>query len=330
MLSFKEIQEKIEREIGQLEFDCPPKSLYEPITYILSLGGKRIRPALVLMAYNLYREDVEKAIRPAIGLEVFHNFTLLHDDLMDQADKRRSKPTVHKVWNANTAILSGDAMLIAAYQLIGETAPEHLKEVLDLFTRTALEICGGQQYDMEFESRMDVSEEEYLEMIRLKTAVLLACSLKTGAILGGASREDAENLYRFGINIGLAFQLQDDLLDLYGDEAKFGKKLGSDIRENKKTYLYIKALELLEEVDAIALEHEFSTPTLPFGDIAKIKKVKALYEKVKVKDHCEKAVGNLFAEAGEALDRLSASPAVDPQALSALRAFGSELLGREV
>ena len=180
MLSFKEIQEKIEREIGQLEFDCPPKSLYEPITYILSLGGKRIRPALVLMAYNLYREDVEKAIRPAIGLEVFHNFTLLHDDLMDQADKRRSKPTVHKVWNANTAILSGDAMLIAAYQLIGETAPEHLKEVLDLFTRTALEICGGQQYDMEFESRMDVSEEEYLEMIRLKTAVLLACSLKTG------------------------------------------------------------------------------------------------------------------------------------------------------
>ena len=186
MLSFKEIQEKIEREIGQLEFDCPPKSLYEPITYILSLGGKRIRPALVLMAYNLYREDVEKAIRPAIGLEVFHNFTLLHDDLMDQADKRRNKPTVHKVWNANTAILSGDAMLIAAYQLIGETAPEHLKEVLDLFTRTALEICGGQQYDMEFESRMDVSEEEYLEMIRLKTAVLLACSLKTGAILGGA------------------------------------------------------------------------------------------------------------------------------------------------
>ena len=255
MLSFKEIQEKIEREIGQLEFDCPPKSLYEPITYILSLGGKRIRPALVLMAYNLYREDVEKAIRPAIGLEVFHNFTLLHDDLMDQADKRRNKPTVHKVWNANTAILSGDAMLIAAYQLIGETAPEHLKEVLDLFTRTALEICGGQQYDMEFESRMDVSEEEYLEMIRLKTAVLLACSLKTGAILAGASREDAENLYRFGINIGLAFQLQDDLLDVYGDTRTFGKNIGGDILCNKKTFLLINALRRAEGEQKVQLEH---------------------------------------------------------------------------
>ena len=166
--------------------------------------------------------------------------------------------------------------------------------------------------------------------VAIVSAVLIAGALKVGALLAGASEEDLQPLYEYGTKIGLAFQLQDDLLDLYGDEAKFGKKLGSDIRENKKTYLYIKALELLEEVDAIALEHEFSTPTLPFGDIAKIKKVKALYEKVKVKDHCEKAVGNLFAEAGEALDRLSASPAVDPQALSALRAFGSELLGREV
>ena len=184
MFAFNDILQKIEQEITRLQFTYPPKSLYDPIEYILSLGGKRIRPALVLMACNLYKENVDTAVNPALGLEVFHNFTLLHDDLMDDADKRRNKPTVHKVWNANTAILSGDAMLIAAYQLIGETESESLKEILDLFTRTALEICGGQQYDMEFESRTDVTEEEYIEMIRLKTAVLLACALKMGAIFG--------------------------------------------------------------------------------------------------------------------------------------------------
>ena len=181
MFAFNDILQKIEQEITRLQFTYPPKSLYDPIEYILSLGGKRIRPALVLMACNLYKENVDTAVNPALGLEVFHNFTLLHDDLMDDADKRRNKPTVHKVWNANTAILSGDAMLIAAYQLIGETESESLKEILDLFTRTALEICGGQQYDMEFESRTDVTEEEYIEMIRLKTAVLLACALISSA-----------------------------------------------------------------------------------------------------------------------------------------------------
>ena len=305
MLSFKEIQEKIEREIGQLEFDCPPKSLYEPITYILSLGGKRIRPALVLMAYNLYREDVEKAIRPAIGLEVFHNFTLLHDDLMDQADKRRSKPTVHKVWNANTAILSGDAMLIAAYQLIGETAPEHLKEVLDLFTRTALEICGGQQYDMEFESRMDVSEEEYLEMIRLKTAVLLACSLKTGAILGGVSREDAENLYRFGINIGLAFQLQDDLLDVYGDTKTFGKNIGGDILCNKKTFLLINALRRAEGEQKAQLEHWIARKD--FDAAEKIAAVTNIYNVLGLKELSESKMQTYYAEGMKNLAALSVS-----------------------
>ena len=178
MIAFNDILQKIEQEITRIQFPYQPKSLYDPIEYILSLGGKRIRPALVLMACNLYKENVDTAVNPALGLEVFHNFTLLHDALMDDADKRRNNPTVHKVWNASTAILSGDAMLIAAYQLIGETESESLKEILDLFTRTALEICGGQQYDMEFESRTDVTEEEYIEMIRLKTAVLLACALK--------------------------------------------------------------------------------------------------------------------------------------------------------
>lgn len=323
MLSFKEIQEKIEREIGQLEFDCPPKSLYEPITYILSLGGKRIRPALVLMAYNLYREDVEKAIRPAIGLEVFHNFTLLHDDLMDQADKRRSKPTVHKVWNANTAILSGDAMLIAAYQLIGETAPEHLKEVLDLFTRTALEICGGQQYDMEFESRMDVSEEEYLEMIRLKTAVLLACSLKTGAILGGVSREDAENLYRFGINIGLAFQLQDDLLDVYGDTKTFGKNIGGDILCNKKTFLLINALRRAEGEQKAQLEHWIARKD--FDAAEKIAAVTNIYNVLGLKELSEAKMQTYYAEGMKNLAALS----VSEEQLAVLKEVTSRLMFRQ-
>lgn len=323
MLSFKEIQEKIEREIGQLEFDCPPKSLYEPITYILSLGGKRIRPALVLMAYNLYREDVEKAIRPAIGLEVFHNFTLLHDDLMDQADKRRNKPTVHKVWNANTAILSGDAMLIAAYQLIGETAPEHLKEVLDLFTRTALEICGGQQYDMEFESRMDVSEEEYLDMIRLKTAVLLACSLKTGAILGGASREDAENLYRFGINIGLAFQLQDDLLDVYGDTKTFGKNIGGDILCNKKTFLLINALRRAEGEQKVQLEHWIARKD--FDAAEKIAAVTNIYNVLGLKELSEAKMQTYYAEGMKNLAALS----VSEERLAVLKEVTSRLMFRQ-
>ena len=323
MLSFKEIQEKIEREIGQLEFDCPPKSLYEPITYILSLGGKRIRPALVLMAYNLYREDVEKVIRPAIGLEVFHNFTLLHDDLMDQADKRRNKPTVHKVWNANTAILSGDAMLIAAYQLIGETAPEHLKEVLDLFTRTALEICGGQQYDMEFESRMDVSEEEYLEMIRLKTAVLLACSLKTGAILGGASREDAENLYRFGINIGLAFQLQDDLLDVYGDTKTFGKNIGGDILCNKKTFLLINALRRAEGEQKAQLEHWIARKD--FDAAEKIAAVTNIYNVLGLKELSEAKMQTYYAEGMKNLVALS----VSEERLAVLKEVTSRLMFRQ-
>lgn len=323
MLSFKEIQEKIEREIGQLEFDCPPKSLYEPITYILSLGGKRIRPALVLMAYNLYREDVEKAIRPAIGLEVFHNFTLLHDDLMDQADKRRNKPTVHKVWNANTAILSGDAMLIAAYQLIGETAPEHLKEVLDLFTRTALEICGGQQYDMEFESRMDVSEEEYLEMIRLKTAVLLACSLKTGAILAGASREDAENLYRFGINIGLAFQLQDDLLDVYGDTKTFGKNIGGDILCNKKTFLLINALRRAEGEQKAQLEHWIARKD--FDAAEKIAAVTNIYNVLGLKELSEAKMQTYYAEGMKNLAALS----VSEERLAVLKEVTSRLMFRQ-
>ena len=243
MFTASQLLDKINNHLSEIQITRTPEGLYEPIEYILSLGGKRIRPVLMLMAYNLYKEDVSSIYDPATGIEVYHNHTLLHDDLMDRSDMRRGKPTVHKVWNDNTAILSGDTMLILAFRYVAGCAPEHLKEVIDLFSLTALEICEGQQMDMEFERRSDVREEEYIEMIRLKTAVLLAAGLKIGAILGGASSEDAEKLYDFGVQIGIAFQLQDDLLDVYGDSAVFGKKIGGDILCNKKTYMLIKALE---------------------------------------------------------------------------------------
>ena len=221
MFTATELLDKINSHIADLQFERTPKGLYDPVAYVLSMGGKRIRPVLMLMAYNLYKEDVRPVFSPATGIEVYHNYTLLHDDLMDRADKRRGKETVHKVWNDNTAILSGDAMLVLAYQFMAQCPAEHLKAVMDLFSLTALEICEGQQMDMDFEQRSDVKEEEYLEMIRLKTSVLLAASLKIGALLGGASAEDAERLYDFGMNMGVAFQLKDDLLDVYGDTAVF-------------------------------------------------------------------------------------------------------------
>lgn len=282
MLSFTQILKKIEEEIQKVHFENPPHSLYEPIEYTLAFGGKRIRPAFTLIACNIYREEIEEALFPALGLEVFHNFTLLHDDLMDAADKRRNKPTVHNKWNANTAILSGDAMMIVAYQLIGKTTAGFLKEVLDLFSRTALEICEGQEYDMEFESRTDVSEEEYIEMIRLKTAVLIACCLKTGALVGGASPVEADYLYQYGINIGLAFQLQDDLLDVYGDSRTFGKNIGGDILCNKKTFLLIQAIKRSNELQKTRLMEWLGKKD--YVPEEKIAAVKTLYDELHLKE----------------------------------------------
>lgn len=323
MLAFNEILQKIEHEIAQLQFTYPPKSLYEPIEYILSLGGKRIRPALVLMACNLYKEEVGNAVKPALGLEVFHNFTLLHDDLMDEADKRRNKPTVHKVWNPNTAILSGDAMLIAAYQLIGETEPEFLKAILDLFTTTALEICGGQQYDMEFESRTDVEEAEYIEMIRLKTAVLLASALKMGAILGKSSETDADHLYQFGINIGLAFQLQDDLLDVYGNTATFGKNIGGDILCNKKTWMLINALRLASPAQRAELDSWISRKT--FNPIEKIAAVTAIYDQLQLKKLSEMKIHAYYELAMTHLNALN----VAPEKLAIIKEVSANLMNRQ-
>lgn len=247
MLTSNEILEKINSYIDNIPYTRTPQTLYAPIRYVLSIGGKRIRPSLMLMAYNMYREKPEDILPVACGLETYHNYTLLHDDLMDNAEMRRGHQTVHLKWDANTAILSGDSMLVLAYQRMAQCDPAKLKPVLDLFTETALEIGEGQQYDMDFETRTDVTEDEYIEMIRLKTSVLLACALKTGAILADAPEEDADNLYKFGEQMGLAFQLQDDYLDVYGDPAVFGKAIGGDILCNKKTYMLINAFNRADE-----------------------------------------------------------------------------------
>lgn len=323
MLSFTDILQKVENEINTLQFDYPPQSLYDPINYILSLGGKRIRPALTLMACNLYQDDLKNAVMPALGIEVFHNFTLLHDDLMDKADVRRKKPTVHKVWNDNTAILSGDAMLIVAYKLIGTTNPIYLKEILDLFTQTALEICGGQQYDMEFESRNNVSEDEYMEMIRLKTAVLLACCLKAGAITGGANQEDATNLYHFGINIGLAFQLQDDLLDVYGNPETFGKNIGGDILCNKKTFLLINALKLASTQQLEELKTWFAKTV--FNPEEKIASFTQIYNTLGIKQLTELKMQQLYDKAMQHLSLVS----VGEKKLSVLKGVADSLMNRQ-
>lgn len=240
--------------LDNIPYTRKPETLYEPIRYVLSLGGKRIRPVLMLMSYNLYKDDADTILPTACGLETYHNYTLLHDDLMDNADMRRGHATVHKKWDANTAILSGDSMLVLSYQRIAQCAPQYLPQILELFTTTALEIGEGQQYDMEFETRDDVCEAEYIEMIRLKTSVLLACAMKMGAIQAGASPADQDALYRYGESLGLAFQLQDDYLDVYGDPSVFGKNIGGDITSNKKTFMLINALLRAEGQDKAELE----------------------------------------------------------------------------
>ena len=299
MFTASELLDKINSHIADLQFERTPKGLYDPVAYVLSMGGKRIRPVLMLMAYNLYKEDVRPVFSPATGIEVYHNYTLLHDDLMDRADKRRGKETVHKVWNDNTAILSGDAMLVLAYQFMAQCPAEHLKAVMDLFSLTALEICEGQQMDMDFEQRSDVKEEEYLEMIRLKTSVLLAASLKIGALLGGASVEDAERLYDFGMNMGVAFQLKDDLLDVYGDAAVFGKNIGGDILCNKKTYMLIKAFEHADEEQLTRLNAWVDA--VAFNPEEKVAAVTELYNRIGVKELCEKKMEEYCERAMESL-----------------------------
>ena len=302
MYSFEQILQIIESHIELIKYNRRPQSLYLPVQYILSLGGKRIRPALMLMACNLYSNAVEEALQPAVGIEIFHNFTLLHDDLMDEAEKRRNQLVVHKKWNANTAILSGDAMLILAYQFIGDTKPSLLKNILAIFTLTALQICEGQQYDMDFEQRQDVSDEDYIEMIRLKTAVLIACCLKSGAIIGGASDEDADKLYQVGIYTGLAFQLQDDLLDTFGDPQTFGKNIGGDILCNKKTFLHLQMMH-----KASRTQKEFIRTiqsNIKCRPEEKIATIKSMYETLGVREITTDRIQYYYSKAMQELSDL--------------------------
>ena len=322
MKSFDEITQLVSAEISKLDWTKEPQGLYAPIAYVLSLGGKRIRPAMTLMACELFNNDLQLAIAPALGIEVFHNFTLLHDDIMDKAPIRRSKPTVHVKWDDNTAILSGDVMQIAAYQLISKTPDQYLKQVLDLFSNTAAEICEGQQLDVDFEHRLKVEAAEYLEMIRLKTAVLLGCSFKTGAIIGGASASDADLLYSFGVNIGLAFQLKDDLLDVYGDEATFGKKIGGDILCNKKTFLLIHALEMANGEIKEELLRWLNIDDYRADD--KIIAVTNIYNILGVKKICEDKMSFFYEKAVANLNEL----VVDDNKKQELRKLAQKLMSR--
>lgn len=295
MFTSNELLQIFNQYIDSIVFDRKPASLYAPIKYSLSMGGKRIRPMLMLLTYQLYKNDPQSILPVAAALETYHNYTLLHDDLMDNALLRRGQPTVHKKWNANTAILSGDSMLVFAYKLLAECNVYKLKEVLDLFTITALEIGEGQQYDMDFELRNDVAESEYIEMIRLKTSVLLACSMKIGAILAGAPSEDANNLYRFGELIGLAFQLQDDYLDVYGDSKVFGKAIGGDIASNKKTFMLINALSRANETQRKELEMWIAN-TNAKDEQKKIKAVTALYNAIGIDVLAQEKINFYFKE----------------------------------
>ena len=269
------------------------------------MGGKRLRPVLAYMSSNLFSDNVDKTTYPAIGLEIFHNFSLLHDDLMDNASIRRGQPTVHIKWDPNTAVLSGDAMLIDAYKYIAKVPLNILPTILEIFTTTAMEVCEGQQYDMDFEKRLDVIESEYIEMIRLKTAVLLAASLKIGAILGDAKHDDVERLYEFGLNIGLAFQLKDDLLDVYGDPLNFGKEIGGDIISNKKTFLLIKALEASNKENKTTLSKWIQATS--FDVNAKIKAVKDIYDELNLESTTEKLIQKYYLAALNCLTEVNVS-----------------------
>ncbi len=303
MYPLKLIQNRIIAAFGSEQFLNEPIKLYEPITYTLGQSGKRLRPVLVLLSCDLFGGDIEKAVLPAMGLEIFHNFTLLHDDIMDDAPLRRGKETVHKKWNDNTAILSGDTMFVLAYEYVAKTDPGLLPDVLRLFNDTARKVCEGQQYDMNFESQTNVTIHDYMMMIQLKTAVLIACSLKLGAIIAQADPVEAEKIYAFGIELGLAFQLQDDYLDAFGDTAVFGKEVGGDIITNKKTFLYLKAFEVASPDDLSRLDHFFSNPEIEASE--KVRGVIHLYENLKIDQYTRQEIESHFQKATVILDGLS-------------------------
>lgn len=322
MLKSEEILSIVNEAIQSLPFNRQPTSLYEPVRYVLSIGGKRMRPVLMLLAYNLFKDNPQSILNQACALETYHNYTLLHDDLMDNADLRRGHETVHKRWNANTAILSGDSMLVLAFQQMAQCPEDKLKAVLDLFTETALEIGEGQQYDMDFEQRMDVREDEYIEMIRLKTSVLLACALKMGALLADASADDANLLYTFGEQIGLAFQLQDDFLDVYGDTKVFGKAIGGDIVSNKKTFMLINAFLRANEQQRAEL-HRWVEAT-EFDEQEKIAAVTRLYNEIGIDTLAQERIDHYFKQGLACLEAVK----IDAERKEQLTAYVYKLMKR--
>jgi len=303
MHSTKELQKKVSEIFDDKNYLAEPKGLYEPIQYSLSQGGKRLRPLLALMGCSVFGGDLNKVINPAVGLEIFHNFTLLHDDIMDQAPIRRGVPSVYKKWDTNTAILSGDTMFVLAYDYVTNSDSSFLVDVLRVFNQTAREVCEGQQYDMNYETQEFVSVDDYVEMIRLKTAVLIAAALKIGAITAHAQKEDAQNIYDFGINIGLAFQLRDDLLDAFGNQKVFGKPIGNDIVTNKKTYLYIMAYELAntEQQQALDAAYELSDKD------EKVAGVMRVFEALNIREVTEQKIEEYYQKSLAFLDAVSVS-----------------------
>ncbi len=317
-------QDLISTHFESLTLQKEPNNLYEPIRYILSLGGKRLRPVLTLMAAEVFDAEARKAVQAATAVEVFHNFSLIHDDIMDDAPLRRGNETVHEKWNINTGILSGDAMLILAYQFFETYEPNVFRDLAKLFSKTALEVCEGQQYDVDFETRDDVTIPEYLKMIEYKTAVLVGAAMKMGAIVAETSTENANAIYDFGLNLGIAFQLQDDYLDAFGDPETFGKQVGGDIIENKKTYLYLKALEYSKAEEKEQLLHLFSIQ--PSDNTDKINSVKQIFNQTGASDATQSAIQDYTFKAFETLEKMNISE--DKKVV--LRAFGDKLMSRNV
>ena len=321
MIDIQKLTEKISKAVEEIHYNAEPNNLYIPIRYILSIGGKRVRPLLMLMAYNLYKDDVESIMNNALGLELFHNSTLLHDDLLDKSDLRRGHPTVHKKWDENTAILSGDTMLIMAYQLFNKGLKS--EEAWTAFIDATLGVGEGQQYDIDFETRNDVTEAEYMEMIRMKTSLLLGYALKIGAMFGGGDQEDINHLYTFGEKMGLAFQLQDDLLDVYGDPKTFKKKLGGDIVENKKTFMLINAYLRASETQKAELDQWIQAKD--FNADEKIAAVTHIYNILGIDKLAQQKIEELFAESLKSLDCVK----VSEEKKAELRLFANKLMGRK-
>ncbi|MBE0648153.1 MAG: polyprenyl synthetase family protein [Bacteroidales bacterium] len=324
MHSVDYLMNKIQDAFPEGEFLGVPIELYEPIEYTLSQGGKRLRPLLVLLSCDMFGGNPDVAMNPAIGVEIFHNFTLLHDDIMDQAPLRRGAQTVYKKWDSNVAILSGDTMFVMAYEYVCRVTPAKLPSVLATFNDTARKVCEGQQYDMNFETQQQVNLDDYFMMIQLKTAVLIACCVKVGAIMAGASAQDAENIYKFGENLGMAFQLQDDLLDAFGDTSKFGKEIGGDIVTNKKTFLYLKAFELANGETLEELTHLFHQQQIDPNH--KILRIKEIYQSLGIDIITQEIIEDYHKKAIDYLNLIS----VEEASKRGLRKLANEMIHREV